>query len=179
MSALPYNSLHWPASAAFNAQEARLESMREDALQAVMQVENAAYDWPWKEANIVDSIKCGYQCVTLVGGGGNYSHGKTATDSTLLGYYIAMQGIDEVHLLNITVNPQFQRQGWARVMLDALVLWSCGVNAQWLWLEVRVSNHRALKVYEAYGFQCVGRRKSYYPNGTAAREDAIVMSLKL
>lgn len=175
MSALPSRPLHWPVTAALDAQEARLELMRADGLERVMQVENAAYDWPWKEANIVDSIQSGYPCVMLVAGGDRV----TDADSTLLGYYIAMQGVDEVHLLNITVNPQFQRQGWARVMLDALVLWSRGVSAQWLWLEVRISNQRAIKVYEAYGFRRVGQRKAYYPNGTAAREDAIVMSLKL
>lgn len=32
---------------------------------------------------------------------------------TLLGYFVAMQGVDEVHLLNITVAPEFQGQGWS------------------------------------------------------------------
>ena len=40
--------------------------------------------------------------------------------NTLLGYFIAMQGVEEVHLLNITVAPEYQGQGWSRVLLDAL-----------------------------------------------------------
>ena len=55
-----------------------------------------------------------------------------------------MKGVDEVHLLNITVAPAFQRQGWAPLMLEALAGWSRGQDAQWLWLEVRASNLRAL-----------------------------------
>jgi ribosomal-protein-alanine N-acetyltransferase len=82
-------------------------------------------------------------------------------------------------LLNITVAPDYQRQGWARVMLDALAVWARGDGAQWLWLEVRVGNPRAMHVYESQGYRRVGRRKAYYPAGNGKREDAIVMSLRL
>ena len=102
----------------------------------------------------------------------------------LLGCFVAMKGVDEVHLLNITVDPAYQRQGWARVMLDGLAVWACGQGAQYLWLEVRVSNARAKLVYDSYGFELVGLRKNYYPSGgpggvAGIREDAVVMSLSL
>jgi ribosomal-protein-alanine N-acetyltransferase len=64
-------------------------------------------------------------------------------------------------------------------MLDALALWSRGQHAQWLWLEVRVSNIRAQEIYAQYGFRRVGLRKGYYPALGNKREDAIVMSLQL
>ena len=54
-----------------------------------------------------------------------------------------------------------------------------GQGAQWLWLEVRQSNVRALQVYERYGFKQVSIRKDYYPAGRQQREHAVVMSLKL
>ena len=102
----------------------------------------------------------------------------------LLGYFVAMKGVDEVHLLNITVAPAYQRQGWSRVMLDGLAVWARGQGAQYLWLEVRVSNVRAKSVYDGYGFKRVGLRKNYYPSGgqggvAGTREDAVVMSLPL
>jgi ribosomal-protein-alanine N-acetyltransferase len=84
-----------------------------------------------------------------------------------------------VHLLNITVAPAHQRQGWALVMLDALAMWSRGQGAEWLWLEVRVSNTRAQHVYLARGFNRVGLRKGYYPLARDEREDAVVMGLRL
>ena len=84
-----------------------------------------------------------------------------------------------VFSLNITVAPAHQRQGWARVLLDALALWARGKNAQWIWLEVRESNARAREVYLRHGFAEVGLRKNYYPNPNGPREHAVLMSLKL
>ncbi len=138
-------------SAVFKRLEASFEPMHADGLDAVLAVEQAAYDHPWTRGNFADSLAAGYQAQTLLGG------------DQLLGYFVAMKGVDEVHLLNITVAPAHQRQGWARVMLDALAIWSRGQGAQWLWLEVRVSNLRAQHVYEQYGFRRVGERKHYYP----------------
>lgn len=147
--------------------EARFEAMTETWLPAVVQIEQQAYSHPWTLRNFQDALASGYQAQALVAG------------EQLLGYFIAMKGVDEVHLLNITVAPAQQRQGWARLMLDALVLWSRGQRAQWLWLEVRVSNLRAFQIYAAYGFRRVGLRKGYYPDSALQREDAIVMSLAL
>jgi ribosomal-protein-alanine N-acetyltransferase len=48
-----------------------------------------------------------------------------------------------------------------------------------VWLEVRVGNLRAMKVYEAHGYKRVGQRKDYYPSGRGQREDAVVMGLRL
>jgi len=90
-----------------------------------------------------------------------------------------MKGVDEVHLLNVTVSPAHQGEGWGRVMLDALAVWSRGQGAQWLWLEVRASNTRAQGIYERQGYRRVGERKGYYPASHGQREDAVVMSLKL
>jgi ribosomal-protein-alanine N-acetyltransferase len=95
----------------------------------------------------------------------------------LLGYLLAMQVVDEVHLLNITVAPDFQRQGWAQALLEYLKLWSLQQGANCLWLEVRESNERALKLYQAFGFEQVGLRKDYYPAGRTARESAVVMRM--
>ena len=151
--------------------EARFEAMTPQWLEAVVRVEKSAYGNPWTQGNFIDSLNAGYQAQLLTGG--------NPPDVELLGYFVAMKGVDEVHLLNITVAPEHQRQGWARVMLDALALWSRGQGAQWLWLEVRVSNVRAKAIYERYGFRHVGTRRNYYPDGASTREDAVVMSLAL
>lgn len=154
-------------SAVFKSLEAEFEPMHVDRLDAVLAVEQAAYGHPWTRGNFTDSLAAGYQAQALLGG------------DQLLGYFVAMKGVDEVHLLNITVAPAHQRQGWARVMLDALAIWSRGQGAQWLWLEVRVSNLRAQHVYEQYGFRRVGERKHYYPAARGLREHAVVMSFQL
>lgn len=158
-------------SAVLEPLEAQFEAMTESWFDAVLQVEQSAYAHPWTRGNFSDSLKAGYQALVLIGGSG--------PNAELLGYFVAMKGVDEVHLLNITVAPAHQRQGWARVMLDALALWSRGQGAQWLWLEVRLSNDRARTVYERYGFRHVGTRRQYYPAANAGREDAVVMSMAL
>ena len=154
-------------SAVLRPVEARLEPLDTTRLEQVLQVEQRAYPHPWTRGNFLDALKSGYHARVLLAG------------EELLGYYVAMQGVDEVHLLNITVSPDYQRQGWGRIMLDALALWSRGLGAQWLWLEVRVSNTRAIAIYEAHGYRRVGLRKNYYPAGHGQREDAVVMSLRL
>ena len=154
--------------------EAQLEPMTADWLSEVARVEHSAYKHPWSMGNFNDSLNAGYQAQLLTAG--------DKPNSSLLGYFVAMNGVQETHLLNLTVAPAHQRQGWARLLLDALVLWSRGQNAQWLWLEVRASNSHAKAVYKHCGFREVGLRKSYYPAGGSLlnpREDAIVMSLKL
>ena len=158
-------------SAVLQAPEARLASMTTDHLDAVCAIEQTTYSHPWTRANFLDSLAVGYHCQLLAGP-------ADAAADTVIGYFVAMRGVDEVHLLNITVAPAFQRQGWAPLMLDALAGWSRAQGAQWLWLEVRTGNARALRVYEQYGFRRVGTRKGYYP-AHGGREDAIVMSLRL
>ena len=154
--------------------EAQLEAMTPGWLSEVARVEHSAYKHPWTMGNFNDSLNAGYLAQLLTAG--------DQPNATLLGYFVAMKGVDETHLLNLTVAPAYQRRGWARVMLDALALWSRGQNAQWLWLEVRASNLHAKAVYGHCGFREVGLRKGYYPAGGSIlnpREDAIVMSFKL
>ncbi len=152
---------------AIHAVHAHFEPMGAARLDAVLAIEQSAYSHPWSRANFSDSLAAGYELQCLVGG------------DELLGYFVAMAGYREVHLLNITVAPAHQRQGWARVMLDALAIWSRGRQAEWLWLEVRAGNTRAQQIYAHCGFAPVGLRKGYYPAAHGAREDAVVMNLRL
>ena len=152
---------------ALHAVHAHFEPMGAAHLDAVLAIEQSAYSHPWSRGNFSDSMAAGYQLQCLVGG------------ADVLGYFVAMVGYREVHLLNITVAPAHQRQGWARVMLDALAIWSRGQQAEWLWLEVRAGNTRTQQIYEHCGFAPVGLRKGYYPAGQGQREDAVVMNLRL
>ena len=159
------SALMQPSEATRNA--ATLRTMTPEDLDAVMAIEQAVYSHPWSRGNFRDSLNPLFDahCLWL--------------DGELLGYFLAMHGVEEMHLLNITVAPSRQGQGWGHMMLDALSLLSRSQGAQWLWLEVRQSNERALQVYERYGFRQVSIRKDYYPAGRQQREHAVVMSLKL
>jgi ribosomal-protein-alanine N-acetyltransferase len=136
-------------------------------LDDVLQIEQAAYEFPWTRGNFIDSLAARYLAEVLV------------DDGAVLGYFIAMAGIDEMHLLNLTVAPAWQGQGHGRALLDALVGLCRTRGARTLWLEVRESNVRARGIYERYGFGEAGRRRGYYPAPRSGREDAIVMSLEV
>ncbi|MBG9388819.1 ribosomal protein S18-alanine N-acetyltransferase [Caenimonas aquaedulcis] len=154
-------------SAVFKSAEAAFLPLTESRLDEVVAIERAAYAHPWTRGNFSDSLRSGYQAQLL------------GAQDVVLGYFVAMKGVDEVHLLNITVAPEHQGQGWGRLMLDALAIWSRAQGAQWLWLEVRAGNLRAQHIYERHGYRRVGERKGYYPGTSGQREDAVVMSLKL
>ena len=146
----------------------RFEPLNVLWLDTLLPVEQQAYSHPWTRGNFIDAMAAGYETQLLVDAQGG-----------LVGYFVAMIVLDEVHLLNITVAPARQRQGWARILLDALALWARQRKAQWIWLEVRESNVRARSIYAAHGYQEVGLRKNYYPMHDGPREHAVLMSLKL
>ncbi|MDY0743577.1 ribosomal protein S18-alanine N-acetyltransferase [Paucibacter sp. R3-3] len=133
----------------------------------VMAIETRAYLVPWSAGNFIDSLAAGYLAYAL----------RDENTGELVGYFLAMKGVEEMHLLNITVEPERQGQGLARLMLDKLCEVCRRESCPQLWLEVRVSNERARAVYARYGFTEVGVRKRYYPMPGGAREDAVLMSL--
>ena len=142
--------------------------MQADHLEAVLAIEKTAYSHPWTHGNFMDALHAGYWAQVWL----NAQH-------EVIAYALAMAGVEETHVLNLTVAPTHQGQGWARHMLHALVQWSQQQRARTLWLEVRASNARARRLYVAYGFEHVGERKNYYPGLGRTREHAVVMRLDL
>lgn len=146
--------------------DAFLRRMTLADLDAVMAIEARCYSFPWTRGNFIDSLAAGYHAQVL------------QEHEELIGYLVAMAGVGEMHLLNITVAPHAQRRGLARRMLDALQQHCLQTQLPLLWLEVRASNHRARALYARRGFEEIGLRRNYYP-ASGGREDAIVMRLPL
>jgi ribosomal-protein-alanine N-acetyltransferase len=138
-------------------------------LDRVMAIEASAYSFPWTRGNFIDAMAAGYVMELLL----------RPDDGALIGYYAAMPGVDELHLLNLTVAPAFQRRGHARRLLAALQAQARALRLSSLWLEVRVSNERALALYTQWGFVQNGLRRGYYPAAGGRREDAAVMMLQV
>ncbi len=132
---------------------------------AVMAAETGAYSHPWSRGNFIDSLSAGYLAEVVTGEGVG-----------LVAYFVAMAGVDELHLLNITVASVWQGQGHGSALLRAVQGHAAALGLGSLWLEVRQSNLRARALYRRRGFAEVGLRKGYYP-AALLREDAVVMSL--
>jgi ribosomal-protein-alanine N-acetyltransferase len=152
---------------AVSRQAQPLRAMAMADLDAVMAVEVSAYSHPWSRGNFVDSLLAGYVAEVLV-----------LANGTVCGYFVALAGVDELHLLNVTVAPEFQSAGLGRQLLQAVQQHGRDRGLASLFLEVRHSNQRARDLYRRLGFAEVGLRKGYYP-GLPRREDAVVMRLPL
>jgi ribosomal-protein-alanine N-acetyltransferase len=137
--------------------------MTEADLESVIRNERQSYSHPWSERIFKDCIEGQSECWVI------------ALGNEVTGHLVISSVLDEGHILNICIGREWQGQGQAHKLLTFATerLCDCGVNT--IFLEVRVSNARALGLYESHGFICTGRRKNYYPAGSV-REDAIVMS---
>ena len=134
-------------------------------LDAVLAIEVQAYTFPWTRGNFIDSLAAGYLIRVL-----------QSADGEVLGYFVAMPGFEEMHLLNITVAAAHEGRGHARAMLASLYELCEPYGASALWLEVRESNARARALYLREGFDEAGRRRDYYPAPQGRREDAVLMT---
>ncbi|MGA9852654.1 MAG: ribosomal protein S18-alanine N-acetyltransferase [Gammaproteobacteria bacterium] len=140
--------------------------MREEDVRAVMEIEKRAYQFHWTEGIFRDCLRVGYGCWIMELGDG------------IGGYGILSLVVGEAHLLNVCVAPEWQRQGYGRLLLEHFIELARERGAYQMLLEVRPSNKSALRLYRTRGFEEVGLRKNYYP-GTHSREDAIILSLPL
>jgi len=132
----------------------------------VMDIERAAYDYPWTVGIFSDCIRVGYICRVL------------EVQGELTAYGVMSVAAGEAHILNLCVRPDSQGQGYGRCLLDDLVDIARRLGAEMVLLEVRPSNRAALALYHKAGFNEVGTRKSYYPHDSG-REDAIILAMNL
>jgi ribosomal-protein-alanine N-acetyltransferase len=135
-------------------------------LDAVLEIEMEVYTHPWTRGNFLDSFYDGHQ-----------ARGLRDASGELLGYFFLMPIIDELHLLTFAVAKKYQGQGYAKLLLQEMMRYAQLHGFASIMLEVRVSNIRAMAVYQRFGFVEIGRRKGYYPVNNLSREDAIVMRI--
>jgi ribosomal-protein-alanine N-acetyltransferase len=154
------------ALAADAGKPAALRPMREDDLDAVMQIEARAYPFPWTRGIFRDCLRAGYPAWVL------------DEDGVLAGYGLLSIAAGEAHILNVCAAPEAQGKGHGRRLVRTLLQQARGRGAQRVFLEVRPSNKAAIALYHAQGFNEIGRRPRYYPAANG-REDAIVMALEL
>jgi ribosomal-protein-alanine N-acetyltransferase len=97
-------------------------------------------------------------------------------ENALLGWAGILIAGDQAEILTVGVVPQARRRGIGTKLVHALVQGARDRGAHELFLEVRVDNDAARRLYEREGFTVLGRRRGYYDNG---RVDAVVMRREL
>lgn len=104
--------------------------------------------------------------------------GLDKTAGTVIGYAVASHTFDQADVQQIVVDHGFRGQSWGRKLLQMLIIDLTDRGVETVFLEVRPSNQVAVNLYHSMGFECIQKRRDYYPGVDGAREDALVFSLK-
>jgi ribosomal-protein-alanine N-acetyltransferase len=130
-------------------------------LEDVDAIEQRSYQTPWSRSMFASELaKSTSICLGAVEG------------SRLVGYVINSRYVDAWHVMNVAVDPDYQRRGIATQLLERLFELTADDERRGYTLEVRVSNLDAIALYEKLGFEARGARRGYY---TDNREDALIM----
>jgi ribosomal-protein-alanine N-acetyltransferase len=141
-----------------------LRLMQAEGLEQVLQIEQRVYPFPWTLGILRDCLKVGYCCWVVT------------VDQQIVGYGVMSVVVDECHLLNICIDPGWQRLGLGRRLVERLLQLGRQHGAEAAYLEVRESNRPARRLYRQIGFVEVGQRRDYYP-AIGGREDALLLTL--
>ncbi len=136
--------------------------MTEEHLDGVMAIETLSFKIPWSRSAFIDELTTNQMAVYVVAVSGR----------EIIGYGGLWRILDEGHITNIAVHPEFRRCGAGSRIMDMLLEICKREGIKSLTLEVRKSNIPAQRLYENYGFKAEGIRKKYYSD---TGEDALIM----
>lgn len=131
-------------------------------IDGVLAVERRAFPTPWsRQAFVTELVDNQFAHYVVV-----------EKDNRIVGYAGIWLIVDEGHVTNIAVDPDFQGQHLGEALLKELFTICMSRYIMRMTLEVRVSNEVAQNLYRKFGFAGVGIRKGYY---TDNGEDALIM----
>jgi ribosomal-protein-alanine N-acetyltransferase len=103
---------------------------------------------------------------------GHYFAARACQDKRILGYSGFWLIGEEAHITTLAVHPDFRRMHVGERLLVNDIIQARKVGADWITLEVRVSNESAQRLYGKYSFRSLGVRRNYYQDNS---EDALVL----
>ena len=98
------------------------------------------------------------------------------TEGAIVGFIVAREVADEIHINNVAVRPDFRGRGIGRLLMRTALSWGRERHARQAVLEVRAGNGAAHQLYRGCGFEVIGRRRRYYKSPV---EDALLMAVSL
>lgn len=139
----------------------RIREMGIDDLEQAVSIEEMLFSAPWT-INGFFSLLVREDALFLV----------AEDNGEIVGFCGAFMVVDQGDVVNVGVRPDRQRQGIGKRLMQALIRKAGEKGVSSLYLEVRVSNREAIRLYESLGFKQVGLRKGYYED---PKEDGITM----
>ena len=144
--------------------------MTEVDLKGVLAIERFSFPIPWNEEMFKSEL-----CL-------DFAHNFTGklnsngNGDILVGYICSWLFHGEAHILNIAVHPDYRRMGLGTHLMRFFCDFCLTMKVKTITLDVRSSNHPAIKMYRKMGFRKLGLRPHYYADNG---EDALIMGLKL
>ena len=139
-----------------------------DDLTEIEEIERRSYPTPWSRSMFAGELaKPSSICI-----GAFSADGDEDGERTLHGYVIVSRYVDAWHVMNVAVDPEHRGRGVGTMLLERLFDLTADDAHRGYTLEVRVTNVKAIDLYERLGFRSGGLRRGYY---TDNREDALIM----
>jgi ribosomal-protein-alanine N-acetyltransferase len=136
-----------------------------DDLGEIEEIERRSYPTPWSRSMFAGELaKPSSICI------GAFE--ADDEDGALVGYLIVSRYVDAWHVMNVAVDPEQRGRGVGTMLLERLFELTADDARRGYTLEVRVTNRKAVGLYERLGFRSRGLRRGYY---TDNREDALIM----
>lgn len=142
----------------------KIRNLEEQDLPYVLEIASQSFSIPWSLNSFKNELLNPHSILRVAEFSGE-----------IVGYIVLRKILDEAELLSIAVKPELRRKGIATELIKN-VLNELKDSVKTCFLEVRVSNKKAISFYEKIGFKKVGLRKKYY---LLPEEDAIIMKLDL
>jgi len=131
-------------------------------LDEVMAIERASFPTPWSRHAFTHELLQNEFAVYIV----------VLAGQKVIGYAGMWLILDEAHVTNVAVHPDYRRRQVGRRLMQELMRRAVMLGASRMTLEVRTSNQVARRLYASLGFVERGRRRGYY---TDTNEDAVIM----
>jgi [ribosomal protein S18]-alanine N-acetyltransferase len=140
--------------------------LKEEDIDQILKIEELSFATPWTRQSFENELNMNQFAVYLV----------LEKEGQIIGYCGMWLIVDEAHITNIAVLPEFRGQKLGEAILRMIMEMAKKRGAKTMTLEVRVSNVVAQSLYRKLGFMNGGIRKNYY---TDNYEDALVMWVTL
>jgi ribosomal-protein-alanine N-acetyltransferase len=135
-------------------------------LDRIIEIEQLSFTLPWSRSSFYQELTNNPYARYIV----------LEYDGQVIGYCGMWLVMDEAHITNIAVLPQFRGKKLGEALMRQAMALAREEGAKTMTLEVRVSNVVAQSLYRKLGFLNGGIRKRYYSDN---QEDALVMWVKL
>ena len=143
--------------------------MKKEDIDQVLEIERASFSMPWSRNLFLSEFRSPLVSTLMV------ALANDPLSRRVIGYIVYWQVADEMHILNLATAPEQRRRGGAKKLVLSALKRACRKGVTRAFLEVRVSNIAAQRLYSDLGFTGTSVRRGYYDSPV---DDAVIMTLE-